>query len=183
MNTRIWNIAGIVLIAVVIGATALVPGRSAYSELAIALAGFGVLSVFYLLHLVIHQRSVHDLVEKAAEMQSSLQQVNEKKAELEGKLAERTKESESVLQSTIDGISDPVLFIDTDYRVTMSNEAARKAFDVEVDSEEAVYCYRAMHGLDAPCDADRRSGQGHSDTRGRRGSETPCRDPNHTVAW
>jgi signal transduction histidine kinase/DNA-binding response OmpR family regulator len=152
MKTRIWNIAGIVLIAFVIGATALVPGRNANSELTIALAGFAALSLLFLLHLVIHQRSIHDLVEKMAQIQASLQKVNEKKAELEGRLAERTKESTSVLQSTIDGISDPVLFIDTDYRVTMCNEAAGKAFDVEIDPEEPVYCYRAMHCFDAPCD-------------------------------
>jgi signal transduction histidine kinase/CheY-like chemotaxis protein/HPt (histidine-containing phosphotransfer) domain-containing protein len=138
MNTRIWNITGIVLIAAVIGATILVPGRSTNTEYAIALGAFGALSVLYLLHLFIHQRTLRGLAEK--------------KAELEGKLAERKKESESVLQSTIDGISDPVLFLDTDYRVTMSNQAARRAFDVMTDSEGAVYCYRAMHGLEVPCD-------------------------------
>jgi len=138
MNTQIWNITGLILIAAVIGVMILVPERSADTRYAVALGAFGALSVVYLLHLVIHQRTVRRLAKE--------------KAEFEGQLAERKKESESVLQSTIDGISDPVLFIDTDHRITMSNEAARKAFDVKADAEEAEYCYRAMHGLDAPCD-------------------------------
>jgi signal transduction histidine kinase/DNA-binding response OmpR family regulator/HPt (histidine-containing phosphotransfer) domain-containing protein len=138
MSTRIWNITGIVLIAAVFAATILVTQRSADTQYAMVLGAFGALSVLYLLHLLIHQRTVRGLAKK--------------KAELEGKLAERKKESESVLQSTIDGISDPVLFLDTDYRVTMSNEAARKAFDVEADAKGAVNCHRAMHGFDAPCD-------------------------------
>ena len=55
------------------------------------------------------------------------------------------------LQSVIDGVSDPILVLDTDYHLLLMNQAGRQATGVQ--SPYGLTCYRALHGHDAPCDS------------------------------
>ncbi len=74
----------------------------------------------------------------------------------EAKLTGELEESEKYIQSVVDGIADPTIIIDKDFRVTTMNKAARDTLCVDGDSDGPAYCYRALHGLDQPCDASQR---------------------------
>ena len=113
--------------------------------------------------------------------------------ELEDRLAEATRsidENEKSTQSILDGIEDPAMIIDTDHKVSMLNKSARQVFGVDEKSGEPLHCYRAMYGVDEPCDPSRHActlitGQSCKEIQTRRtdGSErlvevrsTPLRD-------
>ena len=145
----------IILIGATLLAMLVLPEQAAAAERAIAVAVFGVLGFLYVVQLFIHRRTIQDSEKQQAKMQSSLRKSETAKSDLEEQLAERirqSKDSENLLQSTIDGVCDPVIFIDTEFRVTTMNKAAREEYGVGIDSDQPVYCYRAMHGLGAPCD-------------------------------
>jgi signal transduction histidine kinase/DNA-binding response OmpR family regulator len=67
-------------------------------------------------------------------------------------LAKRLDEAEKSVQTLLDGIADPATIIDENFRVTAMNRVARTALPENGHTEGPVYCYRAMHGLDQPCD-------------------------------
>lgn len=72
------------------------------------------------------------------------------------KLTDELEKSENYIQSVVDGIADPITIVDKDFRVMTMNKAARDAMGIDGDSDGPAHCYRALHGLDQPCDpADR----------------------------
>jgi PAS domain S-box-containing protein len=60
-----------------------------------------------------------------------------------------------LLQSTIDGVNEPIMVIGTDYQVKLMNQAVRDDYPVGTGGEP-VYCYQVSHNRDAPC-----TGAGH----------------------
>lgn len=70
-------------------------------------------------------------------------------SELDG-LRKQLGDAEAASHSIIDGLTDPTVIVDNQYGMSLVNKAARKAFDLAEGQD--VACYRAMHGLDAPCD-------------------------------
>ena len=68
-----------------------------------------------------------------------------------GQLEASLDESRRYIKSVLDGVDEPVAIIGADHRIEMMNEAARDAYGVDESCGEPVYCYRALHGLDAPC--------------------------------
>ena len=73
---------------------------------------------------------------------------------LEELVEKRTSEltaARELLQTTIDGMIDPVLLVDTDYRVKLMNYAARDGYTVG-DGTDPLYCYQVLHDRDTPCD-------------------------------
>lgn len=72
-------------------------------------------------------------------------------------LAGELQESEQFIRTIVDGIADPVTIIDKDFRVTTANKAARSALCIDSNADEPVHCYRAIHGLDHPCDPSQRT--------------------------
>ncbi len=62
--------------------------------------------------------------------------------------AERA-EALDLLQTTINGIGDPILLIDDDYQIKLANKAARENYAYE---EEVMYCYQLSHQRETPCD-------------------------------
>jgi signal transduction histidine kinase/DNA-binding response OmpR family regulator len=56
------------------------------------------------------------------------------------------------LQTAIDGVPDPAIVVNTDYQITSMNKVAHDAFADAQTDDDPLFCYRAMRGLDAPCD-------------------------------
>ena len=79
----------------------------------------------------------------------------ESQAELETEIATLSKklhEAEAFGQSVMDGVADPAIIIDRDFKVTSINKAARERFPDNDGSGEPLHCYRALHGRDTPCE-------------------------------
>lgn len=55
-----------------------------------------------------------------------------------------------LLQSTIDGVGEPLMVIGLDNRVQLMNRVVRERYGAEVD-EEHVTCHEISHGYDRPC--------------------------------
>lgn len=69
-----------------------------------------------------------------------------KRKKAEKALAERSQ----FLQSVIDGVSDPLMVIDLDYRILQMNRSARNSRP-QCDDEEFSTCYCHSHKLNEPC--------------------------------
>src|SRR5210317_1658331 len=67
-------------------------------------------------------------------------------------MQQRLTDSEAFNQSVLDGVPDPAIIIDKDFKVSAINKAARKSFNGDAGSGEPLPCYRALHGRDTPCD-------------------------------
>ncbi len=75
-------------------------------------------------------------------------------AALENRREQETRqEAFALLQTTIDGIGDPILVIDTDYRVRLMNLAAANRHGAEAAHTVPLTCYEVLHGEDEPCHA------------------------------
>jgi len=57
-------------------------------------------------------------------------------------------------QSIVDGVAEPIMVIDTEYRIRLMNRAARKLFSEGVDPSDPLLCYRVSHQRATPCDGD-----------------------------
>jgi len=55
------------------------------------------------------------------------------------------------LQSVIDGVVDPILVIDMDYRVIKMNQSAKNQLSDEMKNVSALCCYQVSHNQDLPC--------------------------------
>ncbi|MCP4592410.1 MAG: PAS domain S-box protein, partial [bacterium] len=62
------------------------------------------------------------------------------------------RESRGFLQKVIDGTTDPLLVIDRDYRVVLSNRAAREMAGREFLTSGCLACHQFSHRRDQPCD-------------------------------
>ncbi len=60
------------------------------------------------------------------------------------------KQSRIFLQSIINGVSDPMLVTDENYRINLMNKAAHKFSAISVNSED-LFCYNVSHGRTSPC--------------------------------
>jgi len=99
--------------------------------------------------------------------------VQEREEESRG-LRKLLNESGVVGRSILDGVSDPAIVVDANFGVAVVNKAARKA--LEMDEGQNVPCFRAIHGLDAPCDESGRpcvikTGQSGKTIQTRRGDD------------
>jgi PAS domain S-box-containing protein len=67
------------------------------------------------------------------------------------------KERESaldLLQRTIDGVDEPIMFIDTNYKIKLMNRVVRERYADTggVVGEGPLFCYQVSHHRDVPCD-------------------------------
>ncbi|MCP4600275.1 MAG: PAS domain S-box protein [Proteobacteria bacterium] len=72
---------------------------------------------------------------------------------LEELVEDRTAElvaTHNLLNTTIDGVQDPILLIGINYEIKWMNQAARNNF-VPGNGEEPLYCYQVSHNRDMPC--------------------------------
>jgi PAS domain S-box-containing protein len=58
----------------------------------------------------------------------------------------KIEEGKLLLQKTIDGIAEPILQIDKDYRVISSNMAVKESYHADKE-----YCYQISHNSNIPC--------------------------------
>jgi Rrf2 family protein len=57
-------------------------------------------------------------------------------------------------QSIVDGVAEPIMVIDTEYRIRLMNRAARRFFSQGMNPTEPLLCYRVSHRRASPCDED-----------------------------
>ncbi len=89
-------------------------------------------------------------VSRIAEMQSQithLERIEKKYRKTEEKLIA----SKDLLERTIDGIRDPVMVIDTKYRVVLGNETVRETIRTMVQPSKEIFCYQILHRQNDPC--------------------------------
>ncbi|OGQ94299.1 MAG: hypothetical protein A2521_14110 [Deltaproteobacteria bacterium RIFOXYD12_FULL_57_12] len=65
---------------------------------------------------------------------------------------EMLRESRRFLQSVIDGVSDPIMVIGLDYRVSLMNDAAQRFALAHSQIGEGRACHQLSHNSDTPCD-------------------------------
>lgn len=74
-------------------------------------------------------------------------------------IAERVRAEEAreavrkLLQTTVDGVSDPIMVIGPDYRVKLMNQAVREHYPVGEETD-GLCCYQVSHNRDTPCGGD-----------------------------
>jgi PAS domain S-box-containing protein len=68
-----------------------------------------------------------------------------------GKSLESTRDSEKFLQEIIDGIAEPIMLIDLDYRVLLMNRTARQTSKLSPGEGAGLNCYQVSHGSEEPC--------------------------------
>lgn len=113
------------------------------------------MGLFYLLLVWLFQRTDRQLQREQVVTQSYLKEIEATNETLEDRVAERTRElekSRNFLQTAIDGVPDPAIIIDKEFRITSMNKVAREAFGADKRSGDAFYCYRALYGRDSPCE-------------------------------
>ncbi|MEJ2201720.1 MAG: EAL domain-containing protein, partial [Desulfuromonadaceae bacterium] len=82
------------------------------------------------------------------------EELRQSHALLEARVLERTSALErerSFLQRLIDGLPDPVMVIDLDYRIKCMNQVARDLQPVASADSDLLLCHRISHRLDHPC--------------------------------
>ena len=129
--------------------------RIASTQRGITVGVVGSLGLLYVLLVWLYRRTDKRLLEEQATTQTYLEEIEAAKATLEERVAERTtmlEKSRNFLQTAIDGVPDPAVVIDKDYRIKSMNKAARTAFGINKEKGKAILCYRAMRGLAEPCD-------------------------------
>jgi PAS domain S-box-containing protein len=55
------------------------------------------------------------------------------------------------LQSVIDGVTESIMVIDTDYRIRLINRAANRMHGVDLPLTDSHLCYKISHHSDEPC--------------------------------
>jgi len=73
------------------------------------------------------------------------------------KLAERElRQAHTFLQSVMDGMSESIMVIGTDYRARMLNKAARELYAKNLAGLDTgnLLCYQVVHGYEDPCDEE-----------------------------
>jgi diguanylate cyclase (GGDEF)-like protein/PAS domain S-box-containing protein len=60
----------------------------------------------------------------------------------------------ALLQRVIDGVSDPILMIGTDFSIRLMNQAARESAPSAALKEHPPKCYAVSHHIDHPCQDD-----------------------------
>jgi len=63
---------------------------------------------------------------------------------------EETIKINKLLRTTIDGISEPIMQIGTDYKILMNNKAVKDKYNFDKNIEPA-YCYQVSHNQNKPC--------------------------------
>jgi signal transduction histidine kinase/CheY-like chemotaxis protein/HPt (histidine-containing phosphotransfer) domain-containing protein len=129
---RLLNIA-VMLCAAVLLAILVLPGSLGPGMRMSAVLVLAILAILYVMLSRVDASSARDLA-----------------VQLAGARTEK-EEIETRARSIIDGMSDPTVVIDNEHRVSVVNKAAIDALGL--DESHTVPCFRALHGLDAPCDA------------------------------
>ena len=76
-----------------------------------------------------------------------VEDVTERRVAEQAVLAER-----GFLQAIIDGVVEPTVVIDLNYRILLMNHAARGFLPQDAAPGQQFFCYQVSHHLDSPCD-------------------------------
>ncbi len=96
-------------------------------------------------------------VQKHLLLQTMRNRLAAQSQELQQEITERKRaEAEQaatmqLMQTTLDGMADPVVLIGTDFRVLWANQAMRATYG-EFERQVPLFCYQFTHGRTEPCD-------------------------------
>ncbi|MBF0345025.1 MAG: diguanylate cyclase [Nitrospirae bacterium] len=65
---------------------------------------------------------------------------------------EEIKNTRDFLNAVIDGVDEPIIVIDLNYRVILVNRVVREKYPVTANDTETLLCYKVSHCCDKPCD-------------------------------
>ena len=115
--------------------------------LGLALAALVTLLVMMILGNIWARRQIAAKTTELEEKNRQLEMELDERHQVERQLAERNE----YLQLVIDSVSDPLMVIDSDYRVVKMNRAAREELHQESWSVENPFCFQVSHGSQVPC--------------------------------
>ena len=104
------------------------------------------------------QKAHDDLDRQVNQRTAELTETNEElKTEIEvhKQTKEMLQQNEKLLQTVVDGISDPLILLDENLRVKILNNAALRYYQKEKKGVINSCCYRAFRGKSEPCDGCR----------------------------
>lgn len=116
-----------------------------------------VLGVFYIVMFLLFRNMDRALAQEEEERNKTLLQLEETNQNLERRVDERTRDlaaSYQFLQSIIDGVPDPVMVIDLNFRVTSMNDAARRSLPADQKESSELRCFSLSHGRNSFCEGD-----------------------------
>jgi PAS domain S-box-containing protein len=97
----------------------------------------------------------HTLEQQVAARTQQLGQKNiQLEQEITGRQSAETDRAATMhlMQTTLDGMADPVVLIGTDYQVLWANRVMRENY-TGPDQDTPWHCYQLSHGRDKPCDS------------------------------
>ncbi|MBW1860477.1 MAG: PAS domain S-box protein, partial [Deltaproteobacteria bacterium] len=89
--------------------------------------------------------------ERTAELREANERLQQEMAERE-RAQEEILKSKTMLQSVFDGISDPLIMLDTDLTVKMLNTPAANYYEVKPEDVIGKSCHQAFRGRQEPCE-------------------------------
>lgn len=114
---------------------------------------YEILDLVTLAHL---RRRVHDSVSgtTASQVREAGVSATEQRASQESLLSflDSIERACTFQQSVIDGLDEPIMVIDTDYRVQLMNRAASQFSSPQLGPSRSILCYQLSHMRDTPCD-------------------------------
>jgi signal transduction histidine kinase/CheY-like chemotaxis protein len=150
-----WARVALAILAVALLALVLVPAQFGALEKIVAVVLLAAAGILYTIDSRSDAAAYEALASARGNAEAQLEQVNESRDELERRIAGLRKQFDGVLESNrllIDSFPDPVFIMDKNFRVSSINDAARKSFGEGLDETKPMYCYKAIHGRDGPCD-------------------------------
>ncbi len=98
-------------------------------------------------------------VDKHLVLQNLRRQLEDQNQQLQKEISER-KQAEAdrqntleLMQTTLDGMNDPVVLINTDYKVMWANKAMREKYGSD-QPPTSLFCYQLSHRRIEPCDPE-----------------------------
>ncbi len=70
------------------------------------------------------------------------------------RMEERLEQQREFLQAVVDGLPDPVLVIEPDYRVALMNRVARENLSEDIRHDPCLKCYQVNRHLDRLCSGE-----------------------------
>lgn len=101
---------------------------------------------FYLVYQGIFVASVKNPYLKLVETEERLEQDIAERLQAEGALVKAKEEWER----TFNAITDPIMILDTDYRIVKINKAMADKLSLEPSMAKGMTCYKAIHGTEVP---------------------------------
>lgn len=91
------------------------------------------------------------LIKELIQLRAQISILKTTQADLK-RVGEELETTQAFHQSILDGVADPIMVIDQEYKVKLMNRAALEFSSEDTNSTQSVHCYQISHQRDTPCD-------------------------------